>query len=452
MIKSETVIRDQFFSDSVCWQSWLDVESALALAQGEIGIIPKSASKNISDNANISNIDINFLKDEITKTGTEVFSLTRAFSSICGDAGDYVHWGATTQNIVETGQLLVLKKYHIDLMQTISLVIGKLSLIAKNHSNTIMVGRTLSRHALPITYGFKVAGWIENFIELAEQIMEVEKRLFKMRFGGAVGAFHSFGNKGGQLTELLAKKLGLGLARVQNRTSTEQFLEYVTKLSMAGQLVKKITDEFYYLNTEGIDEFKEILSDTSVGSSTMPQKLNPKKLIELRSKSNKLRQQLGGVMAFDLPLNEGDQSSNNQVRDMLRMVCPLALNVLYDFIDVLRVIEPNKAKMLENVKSTEPFTSSESIQMELAEHMGRGKAHDLLNELAKEARNDSKKYLELLKKNKFVKETVPEKRLQTIVSAENNVGDCKKIAKDLAEVGSKFSKDIFKRYKNGLRF
>ena len=113
MIKSETVIRDQFFSDSVCWQSWLDVESAFALVQGEIGIIPKWASKDISDNANISNIDIDFLKDEITKTGTEVFSLTRAFSSICGDAGDYVHWGATTQNIVETGQLLVLKKYHI---------------------------------------------------------------------------------------------------------------------------------------------------------------------------------------------------------------------------------------------------------------------------------------------------------------------------------------------------
>ena len=452
MNKSESNIRDEFFSDVVSWQSWLDVESALASTQGELGIIPNWASKNISNNANISNIDLTYLKDEIRKTGTKVFSLTRALSNICGDAGDYVHWGATTQNIVETGQLLVLKKYHLDVMETISLIIEKLSEIAKNHSNTMMVGRTLSRHALPITYGFKVAGWIENFIELAERIMEVEKRLFKMRFGGAVGAFHSFGNKGGQLTELLAKKLGLGLARVQNRTSTEQFLEYVTKLSMAGQLVKKITDEFYYLNTEGIDEFKEILSDTSVGSSTMPQKVNPKKLIELRSKSNKLRQQLGGVMAFDLPLNEGDQSSNNQVRDMLRMVCPLALNVLYDFIDVLGVIEPNKAKMLENVKSTEPFTSSENIQMELAEHMGRGKAHDLLNELAKEARNDSKKYLELLKKNKFVKETVPEKRLQTIVSAENNVGDCEKIAKDLSEVGSKFSKDVSKRYKNGAGF
>ena len=452
MNKSESDIRDEFFSDVVCWQSWLDVESALALAQGEIGIIPKSAARNISDNANISNIDINFLQDEITKTGTEVFSLTRAFSSICGDAGDYVHWGATTQNIVETGQLLVLKKYHLDVMETISLIIEKLSEIAKNHSNTMMVGRTLSRHALPITYGFKVAGWIENFIDLAEQIMEIEKRLFKLRFGGAVGAFHSFGDKGKQLTELLAQKLGLGLAKVQNRTSTEQFLEYITKLSMSGQLVKKIIDEFYYLNTEGIDEFRESLSDTSIGSSTMPQKANPKKLIELRSKSNKLRQHLGGVMAFDLPSNEGDQSSNDEVSGMLTTVCPLMLSVLYDFIHVLEVIEPNKVKMLENVKSTEPFTSSERIQMELAEHMGRGKAHDLLNELAKEAENDSKKYLELLSKNKFVKERVPEKRLQSLVLAENNIGDCKQIARNLAEVGFEFSKDISKRYKNGSGF
>ncbi len=378
--------------------------------------------------------------------------MTRALSNICGDAGNYVHWGATTQNIVETGQLLVLKKYHVDVMQTFSVVIEKFSVIARNNSGTTMVGRTLSRHALPITYGFKVAGWIENFIDLAEQIIELEKRLFKLRFGGAVGAFHSFGDKGKNLTELIAQKLGLGLARVQNRTSTDQFLEYVIKLTMIGQLVKKITDEFYFLSSEGIDEFKENLSGTSVGSSTMPQKVNPKKLIELRSKSNKLRQQLGSVMAFDLPSNEGDQSSNDEVRDMLRMVCPLALSVLYDFIHVLEVIEPNKVKMLENVKSTEPFTSSESIQMELAEHIGRGKAHDLLNELAKEAKNDSGKYLELLRENKLVKEKLSEKRFQFLVSAENNVGDCKKIAKDLAELGFKFSKNISKRYKNGLGF
>ena len=90
--------------------------------------------------------------------------------------------------------------------------------------------------------------------------------------------------------------------------------------------------------------------------------------------------------------------------------------------------------------------------MELAEHMGRGNAHDLLNELVKEAKNDSKKYLELLNKNKFVKERVPEKRLQSLVLAENNIGDCKQIARNLAEVGFEFSKDISKRYKNGSGF
>ena len=122
------------------------------------------------------------------------------------------------------------------------------------------------------------------------------------------------------------------------------------KLTMVGQLVKKIIDDFYFLNTEGIDEIFEVLPETDVGSSTMPQKINPKKIIDLKPKCNKLRQHLGGIMSFDLPSNEGDKSSNDEIRDNIKSICPLALSVLYKFNPLLDVVKPNKKKMYENVK------------------------------------------------------------------------------------------------------
>ena len=153
MKKSEEDIRKEYFSDLTRWQSWLDVESALALAQSEIDIIPSWAAAVISKKSKISLVNQTKLKKTINDTGTDVFSLTKLLSNICGEAGKFVHWGATTQNITDTGLLIILKKYHSELMIVISEILKKLSFISKKNSKTIMIGRTLSRHALPITYG-----------------------------------------------------------------------------------------------------------------------------------------------------------------------------------------------------------------------------------------------------------------------------------------------------------
>ena len=452
MKKSEDDIRKEYFSDLTRWQSWLDVESALALVQSEIDIIPNWAATVISKKSKISLINQTELKKIIKDTGTGVFSLTKSLSNICGEAGKFVHWGATTQNIVDTGLLIVLKKYHSEMMIVISEILKKLSFISKTNSQTIMIGRTLSRHALPITYGFKVAIWIENFSELADQIIETEKRLFKLRFGGAVGGFHSYEKDGYELSNRLAKKLGLDIASVQDRTSPEPFMEYLMKLTMIGQLVKKIIDDFYFLNTEGIDEIIEVLPETDVGSSTMPQKINPKKIIDLKPKCNKLRQYLGSIMSFDLPSNEGDKSSNDEIRENIKSICPLALSVLYKFNHLLDVVKPNKKKMFENVKNSEIFTASEKLQMELAKNLGKVPAHDLVNDLVKEANSDQKKYRKLLFNNKFIKEKLSNSDLEKILIAENNIGECPSIANKMSKFGMKKSAEIFKKYQNGIEF
>ena len=133
MKKSEDDIRKEYFSDLTRWQSWLDVESALALVQSEIDIIPSWAATVISKKSKISLINQTELKQIIKDTGTGVFSLTKSLSNICGEAGKFVHWGATTQNIVDTGLLIVLKKYHSEMMIVISEILKKLSFISKTN-------------------------------------------------------------------------------------------------------------------------------------------------------------------------------------------------------------------------------------------------------------------------------------------------------------------------------
>ena len=184
----------------------------------------------------------------------------------------------------------------------------------------------------------------------------------------------------------------------------------------------------------------------------MPQKINPKKIIDLKPKCNKLRQYLGSIMSFDLPSNEGDKSSNDEIRENIKSICPLALSVLYKFNHLLDVVKPNKKKMFENVKNSEIFTASEKLQMELAKNLGKVPAHDLVNDLVKEANSDQKKYRKLLFNNKFIKEKLSNSDLEKILIAENNIGECPSIANKMSKFGMKKSAEIFKKYQNGIEF
>tara|TARA_E500000178_G_scaffold345608_1_gene395753 strand:- start:747 stop:1661 length:915 start_codon:yes stop_codon:yes gene_type:complete len=298
-----------------------------------------------------------------------------------------------------------------------------------------MVGRTQLCHALPITYGFKISAWIENFIDIKEQFFEIEKRLFRLRFGGAVGGFHSFHPHGENLINALADRLELRIGIVHGRSSPESFLEYLSKLTLIGQTVGKIVNELYFLTSTEISEIREYLPDSVVGSSTMPHKINPKNLIKLRSKSNKLRQLLSGVVSFQNPLNEGDASSNNEISSMIHSICPLALNILFKFSDILNAVVPDKVRMKENVLNTQEFTSSEAIQMHLAKYLGRGKAHDLINDLIKVSEKNDQSFIELLNTDPEVSKYINKNKLNELISAANNIGDCQGIAERAGKFG-----------------
>ncbi len=435
---------ENLFSDAERWQSWLDVEAALASVQADLKIIPAWAAKEIKKKAKIDNFDANNIASEIERTGSPVFALVRIFANFCGTAGHYVHLGATTQNIVETGQLIVLKRYHKILLKACIKILEKLKIMALEHADTMMVGRTQGNHALPITFGYKLAGWINDFISLVDRFFDIERRLFLLRFGGAVGAFHGFGSQGQKVSEALATKLDMDLALFQGRNSPEGQLEYILALCAIGQLVSKISNELYFLNSEGIDEICERLNHKTVGSSTMPHKVNAKRLLSLRSDSSILTQKMSAVMGFTNPQNEGDASSNNEISAMFSTTCPAAIDLLHDFRAVLDNININKEIMKKNVRLTQYFTASEALQIQLASHIGKFKAHQIVHKISLKSKRNPEVFFQLLQKHPEIKRFFSKKALFDILKAENNLGDSAKLARMASELAYKKIGEISK--------
>lgn len=439
-VSSLETIKTKYFCQKVRWQSWLDVEAELAIAQGELGIIPADAAQKIADAAQLSNLDQDALQSEIDQTMAPVYALTKILAKAAGDAGGYVHWGATTQNVVDTGKQLVLRRYQDDLLTAMGRNLKLLSAMAEKYADLRMVGRTNRQNALPITFGFKVAGWIDEMLRVGDQLKEVESRLFQLRFGGAVGGYHSLGADGERLAKELAKRLDLPMSLVPGRTSVDPYIEYVCKLAMVGVACGRIADEMYLLMQEEIGEVREDLGKKVIGSSTMPHKSNPKMVIDLRARANILRSKAGAVLTCSNPSHEADAATNRELLYMLEDTCPLALHVLDLLEKMLGNIVICEDRIQSNYAKTQELMATEALMMQLAGKVGRGKAHDLVHEMVIEANRTGVQFGELMEKENPISTLMSAQDWQDTLNSDEIVGLCPEIARNAAAEGAKWGK------------
>ncbi|NIR60398.1 MAG: adenylosuccinate lyase family protein [Gammaproteobacteria bacterium] len=426
---------DDLFTETARWQSWLDVEAELALAQAEVGMIPDWAARQIAEAARIEALDLDRLRQEIATTMAPVMALTRVLGEAAGEAGSYVHWGATTQNVIDTGRLLVLRRFHAGLREGVAGALQSLSALAEEHAETVMVGRTNRQHALPITFGFKVAGWVEDLIRIADQLEELEDRLFQLRFGGAIGAYQSFGGKGPELAHTLARRLELGMALVPNRTGTAPLVEYLTCLARLGMAVGRIADELYLLMQQEIGEVREDLGLGVVGSSTMPHKTNPKLVVGVRARANLLRGQGAAALSVPPSTHEGDAAVNRELTLLIEETCPAAARTVADLCNLLARTVPDAEQMRANVMLNYEFMATESLMMHLAPSLGRARAHDLMHELADRARDSGTPLRQLLEEDPRIAEHLSPDDIAGLLDPERNVGESPAIAREAAAAG-----------------
>ena len=370
---------DSIFARRSQWQAWLDVEAALARVQADIGMIPDWAAAKISAAAQLDVIGHDALVADIGRTMAPVLSLTRLLAKAAGNAGDYVHWGATTQNVMQTGRILLLRTADKAIRHHLSGAATRLGQLAGDEAETMMIGRTNRQYALPITFGFKVAGWITELDRAEARLTDAAKRLFVLPFGGAIGAMHAYGPQGREVNRRLAAALGLNEMLVPGRTVNDVFAEYLLQLSLLAMFVERVMTEAYTLIGQDYAELGERLEAGAIGSSTMPQKVNPKYVVPVAAHAAQLRGYAALALESGRTSHEGDPLSNQVLAATLDQAVPLAWRMCAGFAEALDRLTVRRDVMADNLARVGSAVCAENLMMTLAPLVGRGRAHDIVH-------------------------------------------------------------------------
>lgn len=435
-----TLTPQNAFARNRLWQSWLDVEAEMALAQAEIGMIPRWAADEIAGKARLENFDLDTLERSAAETMAPIVSLVRALSAVCGEAGHYVHWGATTQNIMSTGRLLLLRKVHRRVLTGLASVLDKLGTLAEHHAETVMAGRTNHRHALPITFGFKVAGWIEELTRQNDRFAATETRVFALHFGGAIGAMHSFAGLGEALCANLARRLDLAPALVPDRVSLDGQAEYVASLGLFAMTIGRIGGELYRLMGDEIGEISERLGDGVIGSSTMPHKVNPKHVVSLIAGAAQLRALVAPALEAGMPSHEGDAANNHLMSGTLEQASALAWTLVQRLENTLDQVEIHPARMEQNLNQSADFIATENLMMVLADGIGRTLAHDLVHHAVADALAGKGRLPDLLMQVPEVSVAIGRDALEAALKPANYLGDSVAISRKAADLARRTSR------------
>ncbi|WP_411704117.1 adenylosuccinate lyase family protein [Edaphovirga cremea] len=374
------------WSDVNTIQAWLDVETALAQAQAELKMIPHSAADRIFATGKADLLNLDRIKAGIRETCHPFVPVLKEFERVCGkEAAGYLHWGATTQNIFDTGAVLQLRKSHLLISEFIDKALIELGNLALQSKSYTQAGRTHGQHALPVTFGFKVAGWYAELHRINKRLAAATHDAFIVSMGGAVGTYSAMEGKGRQVQETMASILSLESNPIPVRTSCDSLTHYVSVLGQLAAAAEKIAQEIIFLQRTELAEVEENFHHGKVGSSTMAQKRNPQNAQNIVGLCQLLRARVPLSLMSMIRMNEGDAAESNVMDVTLPEVAILSISVAENLYKLIEGLQVYPEKMLENIKKTKGLILSESIMMALARDIGRSDAHHVLYEAAMES-------------------------------------------------------------------
>ena len=423
------------FNKKNFFQSYLLAEREFTLALGDLKVIPKNSAFEIAKKCNINLYNLNKIEKEIDQTKSPIATLANFISKKCKKKNQgFVHYGATTHNIMHTGMTLILRNSHIQSMFRISDCLKILSKLSYKHSNTVMIARTNGQHSMPITFGFKISEWAELILRLEERFSEIEKRLFILIFGGAVGAMHSFKGKKGPLYNNLCKRLNLNKVIVPSRSLVDNVSEYILLCSHSGSIFKKIATELSFHMREEIKEVFENQDKKIIGSSTMPQKINPKYVYRVIALAKEIESCIFKGVNMMETQNEGDFGTQFYQIKIIGEFFPKFNIMLDEFNNLLKKLVINNNKMLENISLTQNLIYSENVTMALAPVLGKKRAYEITSKIIKSVRKENSDFKTVICNNKKIKKILKSKEIDQLFDYKKNIGNSDKIAKKISKI------------------
>ena len=416
------------------WQAWLDVEAALARAQADLGIVPQDCADRIAACAKLSLLDRARIDEADKRTGHTIVPLVWELSRICGEpAGGWVHWGATTQNIVQTGDLLVLRQAHRIFIQLILKTLNAMADLAERSADMVLPARTHGQHAVPATFGFKVAVWIDEFLRHLERFRQLEPRVFVAMLGGAAGTYASLGAQGPAVQAGIAKYLDMVPMKVPARTLGDHLAEYISLLGLFGSTGGKIGREIYTLMKTEFGEVEEPVPPGTVGSSTMPQKRNPKVCQEIIAQSAELRSLVPLALEAAMTEHEADRATSLMMREVTSRACILTGDMLIRLAYVLSGLKLDPSRMRANLDLGGGLIMAEAVMLDLGATIGRQHAHDIVYDAAQAAFIEKKSFADLLAADKRVTEHLSAAAIRDLINPVGYIGLCADMAREAAQ-------------------
>ena len=421
-------IRD-IFGEASRIQAWLDVEVALAQAQAELGVIPGYAAEEIERKARYEYLDMDNIREGLARTGHPLVPMVWELDRICdGDTGGYIHWGATTQNITQTGKLLNLRSAHGVFLSQIAELLTLLADLAETTKDAALPGRTHGQHAVPATYGYKVSVWIDEICRHVERMRGCESRVFVAMLGGGAGTLGSLGEIGLDIQDGIAERLGMGSMSNPSRTIGDHLVEYITILALLSATCSKIGREVYTQMKQEFGEVEEPVPEGTVGSSTMPQKRNPKLAQDIVAGAAQVRALVPLALEAMQTEHEADRTTSVMMDKALNEACILTGDILQRMVNMFAGIRVFPERMRENLDLSGGLIMSEAIMLELGRQIGRQQAHDAVYEAAQASFIEGKSFADCLAEEPDVSARMTPEQIQALLDPTAYTGACRLFA------------------------
>ncbi len=419
----------QIFDEENRLQKMLDVEAALAWAHSQVGNIPEISASRIIRKANTKCVKLKRVKEIENEIRHDVMALVRALAEVSGSAGQYVHLGATSSDMLDTATTLQLKEAVNIIEWRLNELEAVLLSRAEMHKMTITMGRSHGQHALPTTFGFKVAVWTREVARHIQRLNDCKQRLLVGKMSGAVGTQAGLGPKALEIQKLVMKRLGIQASDISTQiVQRDRYAELTSVLVMLACTLENMASEVRELQRPEIAEaFEAFEQKKQVGSSTMPHKRNPMISERICGLAKVMRGLISPALENIITWHERDLTQSSCERFVIPEECILIDYMMILMIRVLKGLYVDEERMKKNMDITQGRMMSEAVMLDLAKKgLGRQKAHELVREMAIKSHNEERPFKDALAENNTVTKLLSKEEIENVTNPQNYLGTAPK--------------------------
>src|SRR3954466_392716 len=370
-------------------QNMLDFEAALARAEAATGVIPASGVGPIEAACKADTFDMAALAEAATRSGNLAIPLVKTLTANVGradaEAARYVHWGATSQDVIDTATMLTLRAGIDALDADLSRAIKGFAALARNHRNTAMVARTWLQHALPMPFGLKAAEYAASLARARCRLKRLHSETLALQFGGAAGTLAALGDKGMAVAEALARELKLPLPEAPWHTHRDRIAEAASVLAILAGTCGKIARDVSLMMQTDVGEAFEPAGEGRGGSSTMPHKRNPVAAASALGCATMAPQLAATIFAAQVQDHERSAGPWHAEWPTLPQLMLVTSGALAAIVDIAEGLDVDAARMRSNLEATHGLIMAEAVTFALAEKIGKSNAHHLVEAASKKA-------------------------------------------------------------------